>query len=169
MRLIAVKDHCVSGYVSLSDGSWPLRTQCAVTKFTYDKMVVAFRKNQVLVRTHLCTHTSIRTHTHTQLTIESTPDGLQLSFLDSCPHTLIRDHLQHFLNKTRSLPLLLQGLCVTGEPMAALSGFMSSLQTPVASVSALTPPHILLKYDHLYPSLSHTYEYIIISYDISVP
>ena len=94
------------------------------------------------------------THTHTQLMVEGKPGSLYLSFSDGCPHALLREHFENFLNSSRSLPLLLQGLCATEKTMAILSDFITSLpKKDTVGLSSVSPPQVQLKYNNLYPEL----------------
>ena len=78
-----------------------------------------------------------------QLTVEGKPGSLYLSFSSGCPHALLREHLENFLNASRSLPLLLQGLCATEKTMAVLSSFVGSLPNEdTVSVSTISPPQV---------------------------
>ena len=90
-----------------------------------------------------------------QLTVEGKPGSLYLSFSSGCPHALLREHLENFLNASRSLPLLLQGLCATEKTMAVLSSFVGSLPNEdTVSVSTISPPQVQLKYNNLYPQIA---------------
>ena len=54
-----------------------------------------------------------------------------------------------FLRDTGSLPLLLQGVCASEEPLKLLLHF--SERIPAMSVSATVPSQVQLAYDNLYP------------------
>ena len=100
------------------------------------------------------THSHALPHSPLQLTVEGKPGSLYLSFSSGCPHAVLREHLEAFLNSSRSLPLLLQGLVATEKTMEVLSNFVSSLpNTDSVSVSTISPPQVQLKYNNLYPLL----------------
>lgn len=91
-----------------------------------------------------------------------TSKSLHLSFSELCPHAILQEQLEGFLVTTHSLPLLLKGLCATESAMDTLTGFVKSM--PGTTLSALSPPHVQLKYNHLYPTMpclnyTHNYSY----------
>ena len=82
--------------------------------------------------------------------MSATPTGLTLSFSAECPHRLVQGSLEGFLRETRSLPLLLQGICYTGDTMSTLTTFVK--RVPSVLISATTPAQIQLTYENsLYP------------------
>jgi len=86
---------------------------------------------------------------HSQLTIKTTPTGLSLSLSQGCPHRVVRDSLETFLHSTRSLPLLLQGMCASEDTLGLLQSFSEKI--PAMAVTATTPSQIQITYDSLYP------------------
>ena len=86
---------------------------------------------------------------HPQLHLKATPTGPALSLSPDCPHRLVRDSLEALLRETGSLPLLLQGVCASEEPLKLIVQFAERI--PAISLSAAVPSQIQLAYDNLYP------------------
>ncbi|XP_064393727.1 mediator of RNA polymerase II transcription subunit 14-like isoform X2 [Halichondria panicea] len=116
----------------LKDNDCPLAKHCSINSYTFERLSVSFNKHS--------------------MDVFGTSKSLHLSFSELCPHATLREQLEGFLVTTHSLPLLLKGLCATESAMDTLTGFVKSM--PGTTLSALSPPHVQLKYNHLTLSLT---------------
>jgi hypothetical protein len=109
------------------DKNTPPFNQCSVKSFNYETLVIQYGE-------------------HT-LSVIAKGDGMIIECPTSSPHYHLTSTLQSFLSTSLSLPLLVQGLCLTKVAMSKLAiGFKSPHSY---QISGVTPSHLKLSRGYL--------------------